>query len=78
MIMISCEKAAHIMDKKGVEKLSTKEKITLWAHNLHCKACRVYATFSKRFLQAIKSTKENTPNLTKQEKEAFKNKLSNS
>lgn len=73
--MISCEKAAKLIDKRGAEKLSFWEKINLRVHNLHCKACRAYERFSKRFDEVIKRIKLKKPQLTMEEKEKIKAKL---
>ncbi len=74
--MISCEKAAHLMDKKDFENLSGKEKRALWWHNLYCKLCRKYHRFSKSLTGAFKDVKKKTPTLSDADKNKLKDNLS--
>lgn len=73
--MISCNEAAYLMDKKGVEKLTFGEKFKLWRHNFHCKVCRTYAKFSSRFDKVVKLWRGNPPKLSEQEKNAMRSHL---
>ena len=73
---ISCEEAARLMDRQDFEKLSSKEKFSLFFHNSYCKVCRVYYKISKRFAFFMKSERENPPCLSEKEKTALKKRLS--
>ncbi|GEM_PF-3201068 len=73
--MISCEKAAKIMDQRDFKQLSFKEKFLMKFHNLHCKGCRVYDKLSKRLYKLIEKEKSNPPALSSSEKDQLKKQL---
>ncbi len=45
--MLSCKKAAELIDKKSVVKLSRREKMQLKLHLSICEGCEVYQKQSK-------------------------------
>lgn len=73
--MISCEKAAILMDRKDFEKLSRKDKFNLFVHNVYCKVCRGYHQLSKRFRALIDKEKMTPPSLSISEKNQLKKSL---
>lgn len=42
-MMLSCERAASLIDKKSEVKLSCKENLQLSMHNSVCKSCDAYS-----------------------------------
>lgn len=73
--MISCEKAAKIMDQRDFKQLTFKEKFLMKFHNLHCKGCRVYDKLSKKFYKLLDKEKSNPPKLSEIEKANLKKNL---
>ena len=47
LIMLSCKKAAELIDKKSVTSLTLKEKLLLQMHNAICDGCLAYEKQSK-------------------------------
>ena len=47
LIMLSCKKAAELIDKKSVTSLTLKEKLQLQMHNAICDGCLAYEKQSK-------------------------------
>ncbi len=47
LIMLSCKKAAELIDKKSVAFLTLKEKLQLQMHNAICDGCLAYEKQSK-------------------------------
>ena len=45
--MLSCKKAAELIDKKSIVKLSRREKLKLQMHLAICEGCEVYQKQSK-------------------------------
>ena len=47
ILILSCKKAAELIDKKTVVQLSRKEKLQLQMHIAICEGCEVYQKQSK-------------------------------
>tara|TARA_R110002072_G_scaffold22666_2_gene79606 strand:+ start:17177 stop:17422 length:246 start_codon:yes stop_codon:yes gene_type:complete len=72
-LFISCEEAAHRIDKAQYGEATFWEKITFKIHNLYCKLCHLYEVKNKKLTHIIKSGK--VQNLTKEQKLKIKDKL---
>ena len=53
LIMLTCEKAAGLIDKKKLFGLSRKEKIMLKMHTAVCKYCSAYQKQSELIEEAL-------------------------
>lgn len=47
VIMLSCQKATELIDKKSVAELSVKEDLQLQMHTAICDGCKTYQKQSK-------------------------------
>lgn len=47
MLMLSCKKAAELIDKRSVVSLSMPERLQLSLHTRMCKVCSAYGKQSK-------------------------------
>ncbi len=47
ILMLSCQRATELIDKKSVVELSLKEKVMLRMHTSMCDACTAYQKQSK-------------------------------
>lgn len=72
-LFISCEEAAHRIDKAQYGEASFWEKLSYKIHNLYCKLCHFYAVKSKRLTSLINSGKVHS--LTSEQKSKMKEKL---
>ncbi len=72
-LFISCEEAAHRIDKAQYGEASFFEKLSYKIHNVYCKLCHGYATKNKKLSQLFKSA--SLRSLTMQQKAKMKEKL---
>ncbi len=72
-LFISCEEAAHRLDKAQYGEANLWEKITIKIHNVYCKLCQRYADNNKKLTQLFKSA--NLRSLTAKQKSKMKEKL---
>lgn len=74
-LFISCEEAAHRIDKAQYGEATFWEKLTFKIHNLYCKLCRFYEVKNKKLTQLFKTSKVHC--LTPEQKLKIKDKLRN-
>jgi hypothetical protein len=72
-LFISCEEAAHRIDKTQYGEATFWEKLTYKIHNLYCKLCHFYAVKNERLTNLIKSG--GVHSLTREQKSKMKEKL---
>lgn len=72
-LFISCEEAAHRIDKAQYGEATFWEKLTFKIHNLYCRLCHFYAVKNKRLTSLLKSDEVHC--LTKEQKTKMKEKL---
>ncbi len=67
-LMLSCQAATELMEKKHQGELSFKQRMHLFFHTAMCSACRQYEKQSL-FLEHLFKVKEETPPVLKPEPE---------
>ncbi|MEX2349914.1 MAG: hypothetical protein WD554_03460 [Flavobacteriaceae bacterium] len=72
-LFISCEEAAHRIDKAQYGETTFWEKLSFNFHNLYCSHCKVYAAINKRLTLLFKSGDVHC--LTREQKSKMKEKL---
>jgi hypothetical protein len=72
-LFISCEEAAHRIDKSQYGEATFWEKLSFKIHNLYCKLCHYYEVKSKRLTGLINSGEVHC--LTTEQKSKMKEKL---
>lgn len=74
--MKSCKEISILTEKSQFEKLSFKDKWSLWFHMVICKLCKNYTKESRALNGALKRQKNITTTLTQIEKEHIQQGLS--
>ncbi len=72
-LFISCEEAAHRIDKAQYGEATFWEKLTFKIHNLYCKLCHLYEVKNKRLTSLFNSGDIRC--LTREQKSKMKEKL---
>ncbi len=72
-LFISCEEAAHRIDKAQYDETTFWENFSFKIHNLYCSHCKVYAFINKRLTSLFKSGEVCC--LTQEQKSKMKEKL---
>ncbi len=70
-LMISCQKAGILIEKKIAHKLNTTERMELFFHSSVCKACRNYeqqSVFIEKALSKDTNSVEHKPSADLKEK----------
>jgi hypothetical protein len=72
-LFISCEEAAHRIDKAQYGEAFFWEKLSFKIHNLYCKLCHFYAVKNKSLTSIFKTGEVRC--LTKEQKSKMKEKM---
>lgn len=72
-LFLSCKETAKCCDKAQYDEATFSEKVMIHLHIMMCKPCRSYTAKNIKLTDLLKKAKIKT--CTKEEKEAWKNKI---